>query len=65
MTRTTHASVKLVDGYVVIEFGVLHEGRPGEEWAVETVALDVDPYALQLARDLLITLSDRETEEDL
>jgi hypothetical protein len=64
MTRTTSGQAKLVDGYVVIEFGVLHDETPGE-WAVETVTLDVDAYALQLARDLLIAISDQETEADL
>jgi len=52
--QTTHGHAALREGYVTIRFGIL-----GTDHTVEHVELDVDPYATELARDLLIALSDQ------
>jgi len=58
---TTRGEAQLRDGRVVITFGVLD----GETMSVTPVTLDVDGYALELARDLLVAISEqRQTEDD-
>lgn len=56
--RTTHGSAALRDGYVTISFGVLDENNN-----VSDIELDVDAYAIILARDILTAISEQSTEE--
>lgn len=59
MNRTTKGAATLRDGKVVIVFGVLDE-----ENHLSEVILDVDAYALELARDLLGAVSQQRQIED-
>lgn len=61
MIDTTYGQAKVLDGYVVIEFGVLHLDEP--EWPVETVVLNVDGYAKEIARDLLVAICEQAEAE--
>lgn len=55
--RTTSGQAKLIDGYVVITFGVLDDANN-----LSTITLDVDPYAIVLARDLIAAIAEQGPE---
>lgn len=58
VVRTTRGQAKVRDGRVVVEFGWLD----GEN-ELHQVMLDVDVYAIELARDLCAAISEQRDSE--
>lgn len=57
--ETTSGLAQLRDGKVIIRFGLLRNHPSVDERTVEHVILDVDAYAVALARDILTAACER------
>lgn len=57
--ETTKGQARLIDGRVVITFGLLDRGTR----SVHDVTVDVDAYAIELVRDLASALSEQGDSE--